>query len=54
MNALMLRNAGPREAVLLIVQASILVLLITFLERRGRRSTGAGVVPSGLSAIISP
>lgn len=35
-NALLLRNAGMLEAVLVLAQASILVLLITFLERCGR------------------
>jgi UDP-GlcNAc:undecaprenyl-phosphate GlcNAc-1-phosphate transferase len=35
-NALLLRNAGILEAVLVLGQASILVLLITFLERSGR------------------
>ena len=54
MSALLLRNAGPLEAVLVLGQASILVLLITFLERRGRRSTGAGAVISEASAKNSP
>jgi len=54
MSALLLRNAGPLEAVLVLGQASILVLLITFLERRGRRSTGAGAVISDASAKNSP
>jgi UDP-GlcNAc:undecaprenyl-phosphate GlcNAc-1-phosphate transferase len=35
-NALLLRNAGNLEAVLVLGQASILVMLITFLERSGR------------------
>ena len=35
-SALMLRNAGPADAVLLIVQACIIVVLVTILERRGR------------------
>jgi len=35
-SALMLRNAGPADAVLLIVQACIIVVLVTVLERRGR------------------
>jgi hypothetical protein len=36
MSALMLRDAGTIDAMLLIFQASIMVGLITILERRGR------------------
>ncbi len=36
LSAVALRNARVVDAVLLIIQASILVILITFLERRGR------------------
>ncbi len=39
-SALMLRNAGTAEAVLLVIQALIVVALITFLERRGRSGQG--------------
>jgi hypothetical protein len=35
-----LRNARPADAVLLIIQACILVVLITVLERRGRKANG--------------
>lgn len=54
MNALLLRNAGVLEAVLVLVQASILVALITFLEHRGRRLSGTENGSSGPSAKISP
>ena len=43
--AVVLRHAGPLEAVLLVAQAFVLVLLITVLERRGRfgpRRTATG------------
>jgi hypothetical protein len=33
-----LRHAGPIEAMLLVLQAAILVVLITVLERRGRKA----------------
>jgi UDP-GlcNAc:undecaprenyl-phosphate GlcNAc-1-phosphate transferase len=39
-SALMLRDAGPAEAVLLIFQAVAVVVLVTFLERRGRTLRG--------------
>jgi UDP-GlcNAc:undecaprenyl-phosphate GlcNAc-1-phosphate transferase len=35
-SALLIRNADPLDALLLIIQASIFVVLITILERRGR------------------
>jgi UDP-GlcNAc:undecaprenyl-phosphate GlcNAc-1-phosphate transferase len=35
-SAVVLRNARPIDAILLLIQASILVVLITILERRGR------------------
>jgi len=35
-SAVVLRNARPVDAILLIIQAIILVVLITILERRGR------------------
>ena len=41
LSAVALRNARVVDAVLLIIQAVILVLLITFLERRGRLQNGA-------------
>ena len=40
LSAVALRNARVVDAVLLIVQASIMVILITFLERRGRLPNG--------------
>ena len=40
-SAIVLRNARPIDAVLLIIQASIIVILITILERRGRFTDGA-------------
>ncbi len=39
-SAVVLRNARPTDAILLIVQASIMVVLITVLERRGRLANG--------------
>jgi len=44
-SALMLRNAGPADAVLLIVQACIIVVLVTALERRGRLHPKSGGPP---------
>lgn len=41
-SAVVLRNAGPTEAYLLIVQAVILVVLITVLERYGRSGSPKG------------
>jgi UDP-GlcNAc:undecaprenyl-phosphate GlcNAc-1-phosphate transferase len=40
-SAIVLRNARPIDAVLLIMQAAIIVILITILERRGRNLNGA-------------
>ena len=40
-SAVVLRNARSVDAVLLILQASIIVILITILERRGRKVTSA-------------
>ena len=40
-SAVVLRNARPADAVLLIIQASIMVVLITVLERRGRFANGS-------------
>ena len=39
-SAIVLRNARTVDAILLIVQASIIVILITVLERRGRYASG--------------
>jgi UDP-GlcNAc:undecaprenyl-phosphate GlcNAc-1-phosphate transferase len=39
-SAIVLRNARPADAFLLIIQASIMVVLITVLERRGRFANG--------------
>ncbi len=39
-SAVVLRNARPADAVLLIIQACIMVVLITVLERRGRLANG--------------
>jgi UDP-GlcNAc:undecaprenyl-phosphate GlcNAc-1-phosphate transferase len=39
-SAIVLRNARPIDAILLIIQASIIVILITVLERRGRYANG--------------
>ena len=39
-SAVVLRNARPVDAILLIVQACIMVVLITVLERRGRQANG--------------
>jgi UDP-GlcNAc:undecaprenyl-phosphate GlcNAc-1-phosphate transferase len=40
-SAVVLRNARPADAVLLIIQACIMVVLITVLERRGRKANGS-------------
>ena len=40
-SAVVLRNARPADAILLIIQASIMVVLITVLERRGRFANGS-------------
>jgi UDP-GlcNAc:undecaprenyl-phosphate GlcNAc-1-phosphate transferase len=40
-SAVVLRNARPTDAVLLIIQACIMVVLITVLERRGRLANGS-------------
>ena len=40
-SAVVLRNARPTDAILLIIQASIMVVLITVLERRGRLADGS-------------
>ena len=39
-SAVVLRNARPADAVLLVIQACIIVVLITVLERRGRAANG--------------
>ena len=39
-SAVVLRNARPIDAILLIIQASIIVAMITILERRGRYTNG--------------
>ena len=39
-SAVVLRNARPADAILLIIQACIMVVLITVLERRGRLANG--------------
>ena len=41
LSAVALRNARVVDAILLILQASIMVILITFLERRGRLRNAA-------------
>jgi len=46
-SAVALRNARAVDAVLLILQAAIMVVLITILERRGRMSNGTNTVDSG-------
>jgi UDP-GlcNAc:undecaprenyl-phosphate GlcNAc-1-phosphate transferase len=40
-SAVVLRNARPVDAILLIIQACIMVVLITVLERRGRLANGS-------------
>jgi UDP-GlcNAc:undecaprenyl-phosphate GlcNAc-1-phosphate transferase len=40
-SAVVLRNARPTDAILLIIQACIMVVLITVLERRGRLANGS-------------
>jgi len=40
-SAVVLRNARPTDAILLIIQACIMVVLITVLERRGRKANGS-------------
>ena len=40
-SAVVLRNARLADAILLIIQASIMVVLITVLERRGRFANGS-------------
>ena len=40
-SAVVLRNARPADAILLIIQACIMVVLITVLERRGRLANGS-------------
>jgi UDP-GlcNAc:undecaprenyl-phosphate GlcNAc-1-phosphate transferase len=40
-SAVVLRNARPADAILLIIQACIMVVLITILERRGRQANGS-------------
>ena len=40
-SAIVLRNARSIDAILLIIQASIIVILITVLERRGRYANGS-------------
>jgi UDP-GlcNAc:undecaprenyl-phosphate GlcNAc-1-phosphate transferase len=39
-SAIVLRNARPVDALLLLIQASIMVILISILERRGRSNNG--------------
>jgi hypothetical protein len=39
-SAVVLRNARPMDALMLIIQACIMVVLITVLERRGRKANG--------------
>ena len=46
-SAVALRNARIIDAILLILQAAIMVVLITFLERRGRRLNGSAIVATG-------
>jgi UDP-GlcNAc:undecaprenyl-phosphate GlcNAc-1-phosphate transferase len=40
-SAVVLRNARPTDAILLIIQAFIMVGLVTVLERRGRLANGS-------------
>ncbi len=40
-SAIVLRNARPVDAILLIIQACIMVGLVTVLERRGRLANGS-------------
>jgi UDP-GlcNAc:undecaprenyl-phosphate GlcNAc-1-phosphate transferase len=40
-SAVVLRNARPTDAILLIIQASIMVMVVTVLERRGRLANGS-------------
>ena len=40
-SAVVLRNTRPTDAILLIIQACIMVVLITVLERRGRKANGS-------------
>ena len=47
-SAVVLRNARPIDAILLLVQASILVLLITVLERRGRILSNNNMSPESI------
>jgi len=42
-----LRNARIIDAILLILQAVIMVVLITFLERRGRMLNGNNIIDNG-------
>jgi UDP-GlcNAc:undecaprenyl-phosphate GlcNAc-1-phosphate transferase len=46
-SAVALRNARVIDAILLILQAVIMVVLITFLERRGRRLNGHTIIDNG-------
>ncbi len=47
-SALILQNASGEDALLMIVQAAILVVLVTVLERCGRKRAGGwGAVPTG-------
>jgi len=46
MSALMLRDAGTLDAILLILQASIMVGLISILEHRGRKVTAVAAPPA--------
>jgi UDP-GlcNAc:undecaprenyl-phosphate GlcNAc-1-phosphate transferase len=46
-SAVALRNARVIDAILLILQAAIMVVLITFLERRGRRLNGHTIIDNG-------
>jgi len=46
-SAVALRNARMIDAILLILQAVIMVVLITFLERRGRMLNGNTIIDNG-------
>jgi hypothetical protein len=49
-SALILRDAGTAEAALLILQASIMVGLISILEHRGRKVAAGSAAPAARAA----
>jgi UDP-GlcNAc:undecaprenyl-phosphate GlcNAc-1-phosphate transferase len=54
LSALILREAGPMDALLLVLQATLLVVLITVLERRGRTISAAAGVGLALESASAP